>query len=304
MSKIARVVDVTGCTSVGAMLEKSATDWDAVSSDAGGGFVRLSRPDMVSEESPQGLPLAYVGGRFRGGNHRAQLYSLEDMVQSGQLQPHSVAVWDNGAVLCHQFKVTALDVCIHGADRISQMLTMIHAYGSQVADSAFFAGFRMFCKNQFGAMASLNKESRVKHRGDNVGKYSDILSARIGEIGGELSGQYASMRRMTMAPIQGRELGAYFAEVIGATSEDLDTVRTKPREELRGKAGQIAEIVDCYRVDDGGAPGTVWQAYNAVTRYETHHDGRTEASRTRRMLMGAGNTVAHQAFNVAARLAA
>lgn len=66
----------------------------------------------------------------------------------------------------------------------------------------------------------------------------------------------------------------------------------------------IPGLIDSETVDDGGAPGTVWQAYNAVTRYETHHDGRTEASRTRRMLMGAGNTVAHNAFTVAARLAA
>ncbi len=304
MGKIAKVVDVTGCTTIGAMLEKSATNWDVVASDAGGGFTRLSRPDIVSGAEPHGLPLAYVGSRFRTNSHQAQLYSLEDMVASGQLIPTSVAIWDNGAVMAHQFRVAALDVCIHGADKVSQLLTLIHAYGSQVADSAFFAGFRAFCKNQFGQMASLNADSRVKHRGDVQGKYADVLSSRIGEIGGELSGQYASMRRMTTTPIAGRELGAYFAEVIGASEAELDTVRTLDRAKLVGKAAQVADIVDCYRVDDGGAPGTVWQAYNAVTRYETHHDGRNEASRTRRMLMGAGNAVAHQAFTVAARLAA
>ncbi len=297
MSKIAKVVDVTGCTSVAGMLEKSHTNWDVQVSDAGGDFKRVTRPDL-------GLPLAYVGDRFRVNNHRNQLHSLEDMVGKGDLIPASVAVWDNGAILAYQFRVPSLEVTIHGQDRVSQLLTMVHSYGSQVADSAFFAGFRAFCKNQFGSMAKLNNGQRVKHRGDVVGKYADILQQRIGEIGGELSGQYEAMRRMTSTRIKGKMLVEYFGEVMGASKEEIDLAWVSEPKLLTGKAARIPDIVECYQVDDGGAPGTVWQAYNAVTRYETHHDGRTEASRTRRMLLGDGERIAHNAFSLAAKMAA
>ncbi len=297
MGKIAKVIDVGGARTIGDMLARSGTDWDVVSSDAGGDFRRITRPDL-------GLPLAYVGSRYSTNNHRKQLYSLDGMVASGDLVPASVSVWDNGAILAYQFAVPALEVAIHGADKVSQLLTLIHSYGSKVADSAFFAGFRAFCKNQFGAMASLNVGHRVMHRGDVLGKFGDILQSRIGEIGGELSGQYESMRRMTGTPITGKALCQYFGEAIGASPEDIDRAWVSEPKLLTGKAAVIPEIVECYQVDDGGAPGTVWQAYNAVTRYETHHDGRTEASRTRRMLMGAGGQTAHHAFSLAAKLAA
>lgn len=304
MSKLAKVIDVTGVTTIGDMLAKSNTDWDTVVSDAGGGFKRLSRPDMVGETTPQGLPLAYVGSRFAVNNHRAQLYSLEEHVRQGDLIPSFVSVWDNGAVLAFQFRVPSLEVTIHGTDTMSQYLTMIAAYGSQVADSAFFAGFRAFCKNQFGQMASLNAGSRVKHRGDVVNKYADVLSSRLSEVRGELSGQYESMRRMVSAPIKGRALAQYFGEAVGASPEDIDRAWVTEPSELSGTAAKIPEILECYQADDGGAPGSVWQAYNAVTRYETHKDGRTEASRTRRMLMGEGNNIAHRAYTLAAQLAA
>ncbi len=297
MGKIAKVVDVTGCTTIGDMLEKSTTNWDIVSSDAGGGFKRLSRPDLD-------MPVAYVGDRFRTNSHRAQLYSLESMVQSGDILPATVSMWDNGGILAFQFRAPNLDVCIHGKDMISPLLTLICSYGSQVADSAFFADFRAFCKNQFGKVASLNADSRVKHRGDVVGKFADVLGSRLQQLSGELSGRYDSMRRMTTTPIAGRALAQYFGEAVGATEEEMTRAWVTPPEELKGTAAKIPAILDCYQTDDGGAPGTVWQAYNAVTRYETHHDGRNEASRARRMLMGAGDAVAHNAFTLAARLAA
>lgn len=297
MSKIAKVVDVTNCRTIADMLEKSTTDWDVVETDAGGGFTRLSRPDL-------NLPMAYVGGRFRTNNHRNQLHSLQTLLDCGDIIPASVAMWDNGAILAFQFRCPKLDVRIHDADIVSPLLTTIYSYGSQVADSAFFADFRAVCKNQFGKVASLNGDSRVKHRGNVHGKFAEILQTRISELGGELTGRYEVMRRMTARPIRGRELGSYFAEAIGATPEELQLAWGSDPSELKGSPLKLTEIAKCYREDDAGAPGTVWQALNAVTRYETHHDGRNEASRTRRMLLGAGDVVAQNAFTMAARLAA
>lgn len=310
--KLAKVTDVTDCATVDAMLQKSVTDWDIRTVTAWvdpndssqgvidpGGYRALVRPDTHQA-------LAFVGERFHANNHRAQLHTLDTLVESGDLVPTSVSVWDNGAILAYQFRAPGLDVTVRGKDMVSPLLTLAFAYGSKLADTSFFADFRWFCKNQMGMVAKVNdKESRCKHRGGIVDRFGDILAGRISQLSGELSGRYNTMRRMTEAPLQrGRALAEYFGEVLGLTPEELDGALNIPPNKLRGDAGKIPEILDCYLAEDSAEDGTVWRAYNAVTRYETHHAGRNEATRNRRMLLGSGGAVASRAWDIAARIAA
>jgi hypothetical protein len=306
-SKLARMTDVSSCKSIAEVLDASHTNWDVVSLTAGavglqdmnaGGFKALVRPDTNTA-------LAYVGSRFRANSHRAQLYSLDTLVRNGDLVPAKVSMWDNGAMLAFQFRAPSLDVEILQRRVISPLLTLAVAYGSQLADSAFFTDFDWFCTNQMGKVAPLMKGNRVQHRGDVHAKYGEVMVARLTELGGELSDRYASMRRMTTAALPvGRQLTSYIGGVLGATEQDVDQALNMPTNELKGVAAKIPEVLECYAVDDGGAPGSVWHAYSAVTRYETHKAGHTAESRNRRMLFGAGAEAANAAWEHAARLAA
>lgn len=309
MGKLAKVYEVGECTSIDDVLRQSNTDWDVrtvpatvdYAEDAmrvhDGGYRALVRPDTNTA-------LAFVGERFRTNSHRAQLHTLDDMVRSGTIVPATVSMWDNGAVLAYQFRCPDLDVVIQNRDVVSPLLTLAFAYGSQLADSAFFSDFRWFCKNQLGKVAALTKETKVNHRGDVINRFGDILTGRIKELGGELSGRYEGMRRMLSVTMKGRALAEYFGESIGASKEEIDQAWVMPEKDLRGKAAKIPEILECYAADDCGAEGTVWQAYNAVTRYETHKEGRSAETRQRRMLLGPGSTVANRAWELAAQAAA
>ncbi len=304
MGKIAAVVDVSSARTISDMLQQSGTDWDAKVVPAGmtltdingGGFKAIVRPDSNTA-------LAFVGDRYRTNSHRDQLGKLETYVANGDILPHNVSVWDNGAIMAYQFRVPSLDANIIGSDRVSTLLTLMFSYGFRVADMAFFGGFRAFCKNQMGLFAKLAGDDRVRHRGDVNAKYHDVLGRRISELGGELTGRFDTMRRMTTTPLKGRALAEYFGEAIGATKEEIDQSWVTPKEDLRGTAAKLPDVIDCYAADDCGAEGTVWQAYNAVTRYGTHKNGRSEANRQRTMLMGAGQTMAARAWDAARSLA-
>ncbi len=308
MGKIAEIVDVTGCNSIEHMLRQSHTDWDIESLAAGhseqgrgkvesAGFRALVRPDTNTA-------LAYVGARYRTNSHRLQLGKLDHAVRSGMLLPQSVSVWDNGAILAYQFRVPELDSNIIGTDRVSTLLTIMHSYGFRVADMAFFCNFRAFCKNQMGAFARMCGEDRVRHRGDVETRFGDMLGKRITELGGEVKSRTETMRLMTGKSLSGRALAEYFGESVGATKAEIDQAWIAPPEDLRGTASKIPEVLECYAADDAGAAGTVWQAYNAVTRYGTHKSGRNEANRQRTMLMGAGGVMAARAWAGAAQLVA
>ncbi len=292
MGKIAKMFDVSGVSNVQNMLEVSQTNWDIEGREAGGGFTALVRPD-------NGTPLAFVGERYRTNSHREQLYALDTFVRNGDLLPVTVSSWDNGAILAYQFQVPALDITVHDSDRVSPLLTLAFAYGFKLADTAFFSDFRWFCKNQLGKVAELSAGYRVKHRGNVKSKYADMLGNRLTELKSDLADRYKAMRGMTTKLLGGRNLHNYIGQSLGCTDAEIVEAYVKPTEDLRRNAAKIPEVLDCYLEDDCGAPGTVWQAFNAVTRYESHHTGRTVESRLRRNLLGPGQSVASKAFELA-----
>ena len=297
-SKIARVTDVTDCSTISSVLLKSNTDFSpevipvTFPGIKDGGSRAIVRRDI-------GEVISTVSNRYRVNDHMAQLRTLEPLVQAGTILPVSVSEWDSGAVLAYQFRCPDLDVTVHGKDMVSPLLTLAFAYGFPLADSAFFADFRWFCKNQLGTVAKLNRDQRVHHRGNVQIRYADMLTGRIQQLGGELADRYSAMRKMLTAPLSGRGLVEYVGKVMKADKADLEKAWVAPKEECTGNAARIHEVLECYAVDDCGAPGKVWQAFNAITRYQTHKAGRTEASRQRTMLLGTGNDVARRAWDLA-----
>lgn len=303
MGKLAKVVE-TPVTSISAMLETSGTDWDAqivpaklADSPVTGGFNALVRGDTR-------MPLAFVSERFRANSHRTQLAALEPLVGSGMITPASVSMWDNGAILAYQFRVPSLDIAVGGTDKVSSLLTLMFSYGTTIADMAFFAAMRAFCKNQMGKFSQLAGDDRVRHRGDVSNRYADILGRRISELTGEVQERAQLMGRMADKQLSAKALVDYVGASIGATAEECDMAYVTPPDELGGTASRIPDVIDCYRADDCGSEGSVWQAYNAVTRYTTHKYGKSDASRMRSVMMGQSAVINQRAWSLAAQLTA
>ncbi len=75
----------------------------------------------------------------------------------------------------------------------------------------------------------------------------------------------------------------------------------KEGEVLSADGKVLKALVADWRADDHGVPGSVWHAYSAVTRYTTHTEGRNEATRMQRALIGSQDRYV-RAFSEAARL--
>lgn len=314
MGKLATLTEVSDCKSVEAVLVKSHTNWEpavrpiagiqehpgstGLTEVNGGGFNAIIRPDTMQV-------LGTATGRYRPNNHVAHLNRLDNLVRNGDLIPERVSVWGGGYLMAFQFRAPVLDQSIIPGDRISPFLTLAFYNDGRHGDMSFFADFRWSCTNQLGRVAkAMEGKERAYHRGDIVNRYEELLMKQIDTMKVSTAGRYESMRKLTTKMIAGRELLAYFGRSLGMENPEkaIITLMEEKEKEYKGDAKTLRDVLRCYREDNCGAPGTAWHAFNAVTRYITHDQGRNAATRSARALLGAGQTIAAKALEEAVKL--
>lgn len=308
MSKLAKVFDVSECKSVLDVLAHSHTDWEPLkvnptyARDNYGTEDAIDSDYMAIVNPKTQRALAFVKGRYKTQSHVSQVMNLEKLVINGDIKPNNVSVWDGGSMIAYQFSVPSLASVIHDKDTVSPLLTLAFFHDGKGADMTFFSDFRWSCKNQLGRVALVNDGfDRARHTAGNRVKFEDMLMGRISALGSELSGRYLDMSAMTARKLTGKNLLTYFARSIGAKddhAEVVDSIYRNPKE-VKGKASIVKDIVMAYREDDCGAPSSVWHAFNGVTRYVTHYQGRWEGTRRAKALLGTGDKILSDAFVLA-----
>ncbi len=306
MAKLATVTDVSDCNTINMVLNKSGTAWEPISKELAAvtdsvvdsmGYHAIIRPDTKQI-------LGICSKRYKPNSHVVHLARLDNMVRTGDLKPERVSTWDQGSLMAFQFRATALDVAIMQGDIVSPLLTLAFYNDGKHGDMSFFADFRWACTNQLGKVAkAMEGNKRVAHRGDVSAKYEVDLQSRITEMREQTAGRYDTMKAMVDRQLQGRGLLAFFASSLALSEESVDELlsnKEKPSQDA--KALQV--VLSCHREDQTNAPGSVWHAYNAVTRYLTHQAGRNGATRSARALLGGAGVGFMQkvAFEEAAKL--
>ncbi len=314
MSKIATQYDVAACNSPEALLATCGLDWEPavrpasyypggnIDSDAGEGSLAFRA--IVNPTT--GRALTFASPRFKPNSHVKQVHDVWGLVTHGNVTPHKVSVWDGGGRIALQFRCNDLEVKIGPKSVISPLLTLVINHGKQGADRGFFADFDLWCKNQAGMIARIQGDG-VRHSADVLSKYECLLETRIKSLREGMGDRYATMRQMAESTrtVRGKELVAYFARALdlAPTSVDETFAQAKQGEVLSADGKILKALVADWRADDHGVPGTPWHAYSAVTRYTTHTEGRNEATRLQRAMLGSQDRYV-RAFNEAAMLVA
>lgn len=311
MSKIATRYNVTACTSPEDLLVKCGLNWEPAIEKASYGSEKSFRASVGSDRfraivNPEtGLALAFASPRFRPNSHIKTVNDVWPLVQAGKITPHNVSVWDGGVKLALQFRCTDLDVKVGPRSVINPLLTLVMNHGAEAADRSFFADFDFWCRNQAGLVSRVQGEG-VRHSAHILTRYEELLESRIRSLREGMGERYATMKAMADKPLQlrGKELVGYFARAMALPAEAAKAVCEPVEGEVLSADGKVLKaIVGDWRTDDHGVPGTVWHAYSAVTRYTTHTEGRNEATRLNRAMLGAQDRFV-RAFNEAAKLVA
>lgn len=282
MSKIARMFDVSECTTVAAVLARSGTDFttETVIPEVEGipvpGYRAIRRGDT-------GHVFGWTTSKYHTNSHREHMLALEGLVSEGTLRPVSVSVWDQGGMIAYQFEAPTLTTTLGPADTVTPLLTIAFGNDGKVADRAFFSSFRFFCKNQLGKVGAIS--TGLRHGATIVDRYADELGGAIRRLGGSMPEEFRSYRKLYNSgrTLSAPEVAGYFGEVLSFNaSEARSTVdeRHAGRKTLRGCLDALIPEAMAH----GGV--TAWAAYNAVTRYLTHHVGKSDGQRMNRAIFG------------------
>ncbi len=310
MGKVATRYDVTDCSTPEQLLAKCGLNWEPELLTAGymtnGGTLDVSTsPRFRAVVNPLTREaLAFSGPRFRPNSHVKAVNDMWGLVQHGSATPHSVSVWDGGGRIALQFRCPDLDVMVGPKSIISPLLTLVVNHDAKGADRGFFADFDYWCKNQAGMVAKVQGDG-VRHSSSVITRYEELLEERIRSLREGMGDRYATMRRMAdgSAVLRGKELVSYFARALDLAPTSVDeTFKAAHEGEVLSADGKVLKaLVNDWRADDHGVPGSVWHAYSAVTRYTTHTEGRNEATRMQRALLGSQDRYV-RAFTEAARM--
>lgn len=308
MGKVATRFDVSDCASPEALLERCGLNWepqvrpamyrteDDDFSENAGAFRAIVNPNT-------GAALTFASPRFKPNSHVKAVNDVWGLVSHGNAVPQNVSVWDGGGRIALQFRCPDLDVRIGPKSIISPLLTLVVNHAKQGADRGFFADFDYWCKNQAGMVAKI-QGAGVRHSSDVIQRYETLLEDRIRSVREGMGERYATMRKMAESPkqLRGKELTEYFARSLDLPADSVSKAFENP-EVLDANGKVLKAVVADWRADDHGVPGSIWHAYSAVTRYTTHTEGRNEATRMQRALLGSQDRYA-RAFKEAALLAA
>lgn len=255
--------------------------------------------------SDTGDILGAVRDRFTVNPHTTAVLSLDPLIRSGALVPACVNVWGNGRKMAIQFRCPDLDVRIGPRSVVNPLFTLAITHDGKGSDLSFFADFDFWCRNQCGIVARIAGDG-VRHMAGVRARYDLLVADRLTTLAnGELSSRYDTMRKMAESKecVAGKRLMSYFAEVHEIPTDKLNEQAQKALHgEVLDASGKVLRgLTEAWRADDHGVPGSIWHAYSAVTRYATHEEGRSEASRSERALFGNSERNA-RAFTLAAKM--
>lgn len=307
MTKIATRYDVTDCTTPEQLLAKCGLNWEPQLANAS--YASLApivgkNPFRAVVNPTTGDALAYASSRFKPNSHVKVVNDIWPLVAHGSATPQNVSVWDGGGRIALQFRCPDLDVRVGPKSLISPLLTLVVNHDAASADRGFFCDFDYWCKNQAGMVAKVQGDG-VRHSSTVITRYEDLVESRIRSLRGGMGDRYATMKLMAESPLQlrGVELVSYFARAMDiAPTSVQETFRAAQEGEVLSADGKVLKaLVGEWRHDDHGVPGSAWHAYSAVTRYTTHTEGRNEATRLQRAMLGSQDRYV-RAFTEAAAL--
>lgn len=183
-------------------------------------------------------------------------------------------------------------------DNVEQYILLAHAHDGSLAIRVGFTAVRVVCQNTLTAAVHGNEASnkllKIRHT-----SHAPVALAVVREIIDTTRREFAA--------------NAAIFRMLAATGCDEVTLRKYVREVFEpGSAHNeeilprlVNDVVELFYHGKGHqlAAGSIWSAYNAITQFITHEQGRSADRRLDSQWFGKGAAIVHRALYVANNLA-
>lgn len=220
------------------------------------------------------------------------------MIESGEIKLVAGGSLYEGKRLWFLAEVRDTEAEVLKGDSIKKFVLIQTSFDGSLSDGMGNTDVRVVCANTLlAAQGDVTMKSKhTKHGMDRLAQHRNTL-ARIIHDHHETVEKYRFLARKAMSRKQQEE---YITQVMAPTLLDpstADDVSTKLRNKVR-------DVIDLIDNQEGlklvpAMRGTMWQAYNAITDYNTHHVGNSVDSRVASQWNGPVASLTSKAFELA-----
>jgi phage/plasmid-like protein (TIGR03299 family) len=261
------------------MQQKAGLDWSVEKVDAfvniGGQQVKTGQQALV--RTSDNTILTNVGEGWNPVQNSEAFDFFTDFVMEGDMEMHTAGSLKNGQIVWALAKVKeSFDV--FGEDRVDSYMLFSnpHQYGKAI--DVRFTPIRVVCNNTLTMSLNAQADRAVKI-GHRTSFDADVVKEKLG-LATEKFAKYKEMAQFLGSKrFKVEDLIQYYNEVLPSTSrKEAEPLAVTAYDDLSRGAKMCYDALETQPGAEYGA-GTWWQAFNSVTYFTDHHQGRNAENR-------------------------
>ena len=261
------------------MQQKAGLDWNVEKVDAfvniGGQQVKTGQQALV--RTSDNTILTNVGEGWNPVQNSEAFDFFTDFVMEGDMEMHTAGSLKNGQIVWALAKVKeSFDV--FGEDRVDSYMLFSnpHQYGKAI--DVRFTPIRVVCNNTLTMSLNAQADRAVKI-GHRTSFDAELVKEKLG-LATEKFAKYKEMAQFLGSKrFKVEDLIQYYNEVLPSTSrKEAEPLAVTAYDDLSRGAKMCYDALETQPGAEYGA-GTWWQAFNSVTYFTDHHQGRNAENR-------------------------
>jgi phage/plasmid-like protein (TIGR03299 family) len=254
-------------------------------------------PDHAAIVRSDGKVLSVMSDRYGVVQPYDVFQCFEPLIEAGLVELEAGGSLKDGKKMWALGKVKGADAEILPGDRIKAYLLFHTSFDGSCKLGAGLTGVRVVCANTLASAQSAGLSHTTKHT-KGVKDRLDAIAADLEQVIKSWAHNVELYRTLAEKKVTKTAQQEYIVKVIAPELlDDKKEVHTKTKNKVRF----VLDMLDYQRGKElvPAAIGTAWQAYNAVSEYLTHENGRDADSRVDSQYFGEGARLNSKALDLA-----